>query len=245
MQDREGPRQGTAWFARETAVAQHLTRHGAPVIPLHPDLPPGPHEHLGFPMNFWVYVQRVPASPAPQAIGRTLRQCHDILAGFEHPLPFLGILSETLDILDVRRLRPGGSDFPAPVHAMLRDRIASSQAALRQFPARPLHGDAHLGNLMHTTRGLLLTDWEDTFTGPVEWDVASLIWNAEILERDTATVRAILDAYGPIDPVALRQAMIARAAVITAWYPILYPQPDADRREKLRLRLEWLEANAE
>jgi len=53
VQDSDGPRRGTEWFARENAIAQHLTKHGAPVIPLHPDLPPGPHEHLGYPMNFW------------------------------------------------------------------------------------------------------------------------------------------------------------------------------------------------
>jgi hypothetical protein len=35
---------------------------------------------------------------------------------------------------------------------------------------------------------------------------------------------------------------VARAAVITAWYPILYPKPNADRQEKLRRRIEWLAA---
>src|SRR6478735_12183521 len=66
VQDRDGPRQGTEWFARENAIAQHLTQHGAPVIPLHPDLPPGPHEHLDYPMNFWEFVTAIdtPADPA-------------------------------------------------------------------------------------------------------------------------------------------------------------------------------------
>src|ERR1700752_3257083 len=63
VQDREGPRQGTEWFARENAIAQHLTGHGAPVIPLHSDLPAGPHEHLGYPMNFWEFVTRIDAEP--------------------------------------------------------------------------------------------------------------------------------------------------------------------------------------
>jgi aminoglycoside/choline kinase family phosphotransferase len=100
-----------------------------------------------------------------------------------------------------------------------------------------------MGNLMHTTRGLLWTDWEDAFSGPVEWDVASLIWNAQILEEDHATVRAILDAYGPVDESALRQSLVARAAVMTAWYPILYPNPDAERQAKLSRRIAWLEEN--
>jgi streptomycin 6-kinase len=236
VQDRDGPRQGTEWFTRENAIAQHLTEHGAPVIPLHPDLPPGPHEHSGYPMNFWEFVIRIASEPEPQEIGRTLRQCHDLLRSFPQPLPNLGILAETLTILDQRDL------FPLSTQRMLIERLASSTDALRSFPTQPLHGDAHMGNLMNTTRGLLLTDWEDAFSGPIEWDVASLIWNAQILDQDYSTVAAILDAYGPLNSDALQQSMIARAAVITAWYPILYPNPNEDRRTKLQRRIEWLES---
>ena len=229
VQDRDGPRQGTDWFARENAIAQHLTEHGAPVIPLHPALPPGPHEHLGYPMNFWEFVTRIDVEPDHGEMGRTLRQCHSILRSFPKPLPVLGILTETLAILEDR---PSGSDrelFPAHTQGMLYDRITSSLDVLRQFPAQPLHGDAHMGNLMNTTSGLLWTDWEDAFSGPVEWDVASLIWNAQILDEDHAAVRAILDAYGPVNECALQQSIVARAAVMTAWYPILYPNPNAER----------------
>ena len=241
VQDSEGPRQGTDWFARENAIAQHMTRNGAPVIPLHPDLPPGPHEHLGYPMNFWEFVTRIDAEPEAAAVGHTLKRCHEVLRSFSEPLPVLGILTETIAILDDREKRPEGSDFPSPTHRILRDRITSSFEVLQSLPAQPLHGDAHMGNLMNTTRGLLLTDWEDAFSGPVEWDVASLIWNAEILDEDHATVRTILDAYGPVNARALRQSLIARAAVITAWYPILYPNPNADRQDKLKRRIDWLE----
>ena len=235
VQDRSGPRQGTDWFARENAIAQHLTVQGAPIIPLHPDLPPGPHEHGGYPMNFWEYVTRVENAPDPTEIGRTLRQCHEILRTFPEPLPSLGILTETLRILETRQL------FPASIQRMLSDHIMHSFEVLSAFPAQPLHGDAHMGNLMQTTRGLLWTDWEDCFLGPVEWDVASLIWNARILEEDHATVATILEAYGPIDDRALEQSLIARGAVISAWYPILYPNPDADRQSKLKRRIAWLE----
>ena len=50
--DLGGPRQGTEWFARENAVACYLAGAGAPVIPMHPAIPPGPHERLGYPINF-------------------------------------------------------------------------------------------------------------------------------------------------------------------------------------------------
>lgn len=238
VQDREGPRQGLEWFQRENAIAQHLTQLGAPVIPLHPDLPPGPHEHLGFPMNFWEFVTRTELEPEPRALGKTLRQCHDHLKSFAPPLPVLGILTETLSILEKRVL------FPPKTQRMLVARLAESTEALRRYPVRPLHGDAHMGNFMNTTRGLLLTDWEDAFAGPIEWDVASLIWNARILDEEHETTQGILDAYGPVNSHALQQSLVARAAVITAWYPILYPDPDQERQIKLQRRIEWLEGLA-
>lgn len=239
VQDTSGPRQGTGWFARENAIAAHLTRQGAPVIPLHPDLPPGPHEHLGYPLNFWQFVTRVEAEPVPREIGRTLQQCHAVMRTFAEPLPKLAIITESMEILRERPL------FPAATQQMLLDHLAASMEVLGQFPHQPLHGDAHMGNLMNTTIGLLWTDWEDTFAGPLEWDVASIIWNAQILEEDHETVRQILDAYraagGEIDERPLRQCLIARAAVVTVWYPILYPNPNADRQDKLRRRIAWLE----
>lgn len=239
VQDRNGPRQGTEWFARENAIAQHLTQHGAPVIPLHPNLPPGPHEHLGYPMNFWEFVTSTGTDPQPGEIGRTLRQCHEVLRSFPESLPALGILTETVAILQDREL------FPSRTQRMLFERLTSSLEKLRHLPAQPLHGDAHMGNLMSTTRGLLWTDWEDTFSGPVEWDVASLIWNAQILDEDHATVGAILQAYGPVNQSALQECFVARAAVMTAWYPILYPNPSPERQSKLNRRIEWLEHSVE
>lgn len=236
VQDRDGPRQGTEWFARENAIAQHLTENGAPVIPLHSGLPPGPHEHLGYPLNFWEFVTRIDAEPDPHEIGLTLKRCHEVMKTFPQPLPRLAIISESLAILDSREL------FPASTQEMLRKHLQASLEVLAMYPQQPLHGDAHAGNLMITTRGLLWTDWEDTFAGPVEWDVASIIWNAQILDEDHATVTAIRESYGPVDERALQQCLVARAAVITAWYPILYPNPDADRQEKLRRRIGWLEA---
>jgi hypothetical protein len=238
VQDLDGPRNGTAWFARENAIAAHLSQRGAPVIPLHPDLPPGPHLHLGYPLNFWQFVTRIEAEPGVEEIGRTLHRCHQILRDFPEPLPPLGILSESLEIVQNRDL------FPSDTQTLLRDHLERSVEILGRFPHQPLHGDAHPGNLLHTTRGLLWTDWEDAFSGPVEWDLASIIWNARVLEQDHATADGILNAYrdsgGELQKEALEQSMIARAAVMSAWYPILYPNPDASRRAKLKRRLDWL-----
>lgn len=239
--DRDGPRQGGAWFEREIAVAKHLAERGAPVIPIHPHLPPGPYEHLGYTLNFWQFVIILDEEPDPAETGRTLHQCHTLLRGYTGPLPELSIPAESLALLDTLEER---SLFPPDILNLLRDRLESCLEALRQFPHQPLHGDAHPGNLLNTTLGLLWTDWEDTFPGPVEWDLASVIWNARLLENDQRTAAAVIESYqrsgGTINAEALNQSLIARAAVMSAWYPILYPNPSPERQAKLRHRLDWL-----
>ncbi|MEK7951005.1 aminoglycoside phosphotransferase family protein [Luteolibacter soli] len=242
VQDRDGPRQGMAWFARENAVAQHLAKHGAPVIPMHPDIPPGPHEHLGYPINFWRFVTRIDEEPKPEAVGRTLFHCHQVLSAFTESLPQLAIITEAIHLLETLERR---DLFPKATLELLDRHLTNSVNVLAVLPHRPLHGDAHYGNLMNTTDGLLWTDWEDTFAGPVEWDLSSIIWNARIIDEDHDTADGILEAYqeaarGPIDRTALWQSMIARAAVMSAWYPVLYPDPSPERREKLKFRLDWL-----
>ena len=238
VQDVNGPRQGTEWFARENAIALHLTQNGAPIIPLHSGLPPGPHEHLGYPMNFWQFVTSTNTPPLLSEIGRTLHQCHILLSSFSSPLPKLAILSESLSILRTRDL------FPKDTLDRLVRHLTQAIDILHTAPHQPLHGDAHMGNLMQTTDGLLWTDWEDTFSGPIEWDLASIIWNAQILDEDHDTVDQILSSYiqagGQINPDYLHQSLIARAVVMISWYPILYPNPNADRQGKLQRRLDWL-----
>lgn len=244
--DLDGPRKGTGWFEREIAVAQYLAEHGAPVIPVHPALPPGPYQHLGHTLNFWRFVTTIDAEAAPAAIGTTLYRCHELLRSLPRTLPHLAIPAESLALLDTLEQR---ALFPPSTLRLLRDRLASSVGVLEKLPRQPLHGDAHPGNLLNTTLGLLWTDWEDTFQGPVEWDLASIIWNARILDRDHETADAILGAYqqagGNIDPDALRHSLVARAAVMSAWYPILYPDPSPERRRKLQFRLDWLASGPE
>ena len=239
--DLGGPRQGTEWFARENAVACYLAGAGAPVIPMHPAIPPGPHERLGYPINFWQYVSRVGEEPVPQDVGRSLYRCHELLRSYPEPLPELAILTESLALLETLQR---SELFPPETLRLLRDKLTSALEALRRFPVQALHGDAHPGNLMNTTLGLLWTDWEDTFAGPVEWDLASIIWNARILGEDRQAADEILSAYraegGEVNTEALDHCMVARAAVMSAWYPILYPDPSSGRRAKLQSRLDWL-----
>jgi thiamine kinase-like enzyme len=236
--DPAGPRGGTAWFARETAIAAHLSLQNAPVVPLHPELPQTAFEEQGFAINFWEFVTITDVEPDPAEIGATLFQCHAMLRSFPEPLPPLAILHETHSLLEA------DTHFTPDILALLRRHLERSIALLAAHPHQPLHGDAHMGNLMMTTRGLLWSDWEDAFSGPVEWDLASVIWNAKLLDHDPLKADAILAAYceagGSFDPIALDQSLVARAVVMSAWYPVLYPNPSPERIAKLRWRLDWL-----
>lgn len=245
VQGADGLRKSTEWFEREIAVAEHLTLAGAPVIPLHRALPPGPHLHAGYPMNFWEYVQATQAPVDLADAGSRLALCHQCLRSLQRPLPVLAILEESLRVAE--RVEKDGLLEPAAL-AMLRGFVRRGLRDLHSDRMQILHGDAHLGNLLPTTRGLLWTDWEDAFVGPVEWDVASAVWNARFLHEDTAAAESFLAGYraggGSIRPELMEACFEARAAVISIWYPVLYPHPDPARREKLTSRLRWLAARA-
>src|SRR5205085_10538471 len=60
--------------------------------------------------------------------------------------------------------------------------------------AQALHGDAGIGNLLRTDKGLLWNDLEDVCTGPVAWDVAGLIGSARSRGESDDFVGEVLDA---------------------------------------------------
>ncbi len=243
VQDVDGPRRGLDWFRRENALVRHLTRRSAPIIPLHTALPPGPYEEDGYALSFWEFVEkREDLSPDPREMGRALRACHAALEGFEGELPELGILEETLGMMGLLRERAlFGEGHLELLEKGLREGFRNLGVGQRQA----LHGDAHPGNALMTRQGVLWTDWEDAFVGPVEWDLASLLWNAKHLEADGSFEAEVFRGYreggGCWEEERLEEAYAARAAVMTAWYPLLYPKLEGERGRKLEARLLWLE----
>lgn len=61
---------------------------------------PGPHEHLGYKLNFWQYVTAIDSEADPAAAGTTLHHCHEILRSFTGLLSELAILTESLTVME-------------------------------------------------------------------------------------------------------------------------------------------------
>ncbi|GLW11193.1 hypothetical protein Misp01_63210 [Microtetraspora sp. NBRC 13810] len=199
-------------LAREVAVVSHLHEAGAPVVPVSDLLPAKPFERDGVAMSFWTYVEHDPDRRLePAEVGRALAELHDALRGYPGELPHLGpALEETAHLLDVL----AGTGFDAEALAELRAAHGRLSEELRRpyGAVQALHGDAHPGNLLATGEGLLWTDFEETCSGPVGWDLACLR-RSRLLDGGEA-----VRAYGadPEDP-AYRLVAEARSLQGTLW----------------------------
>lgn len=220
------------WFAEVVALARFLADAGAPVAPPAADVDPGPHVHDGLLVELWTYVDHDHARFDAVAAGRSLRELHEALATYSGPLP-------TYDRLDeVGRLLPSltASEYVS----------AEDLSALREAHARltaepvldgvPIHGDAHFRNILWSAAGPLWTDLENVCAGPVEYDLAAVVW------RRLEGMEQALAAYGGYDPDILERVMPFLALLLAAW---TIPVVERDRwseggRTELRRRLDWV-----
>ncbi|MBE9013422.1 aminoglycoside phosphotransferase family protein [Pseudanabaenaceae cyanobacterium LEGE 13415] len=231
-------RVGDAWFAREVAVARHLTAAGAPIIPLSAEIEPGPHQHLGLVLSFWKFVQILDQPFDPFQAGRALRVCHAALEDFQGTLPILALISEAQQLLDQLIAQ---SEFDA-IDVEMLSRVSQRVAhQMQQLPMQPLHDDPHSGNVLNTTHGVVWTDWEDVMIGPVEWDLASLVAAPWVFGTDRDKAEVALDGYGrSFSDEALNWCIEARTFVALVWSIILHRQhPSLERQARIERRLQW------
>jgi hypothetical protein len=220
------------FLARDLSVAGFLASRGAPVVPPSREILPGPHSCAGFTMTFWEYTAPAPHQQTTDAeAGSLLKQLHAVLKDYPGPLPYLNpVLGEIPQFLAY--LERSGELEPAH---LARLRGSAQQLALRlRDPAGPvqaLHGDAHPSNLLKTTRGLLWTDFEDTCSGPVAWDVACLARNP------AGGVAALAGYQAAPDREELQPYLAARELQGVLWSAVLasrFPQDRARAREWLQ-----------
>jgi hypothetical protein len=214
------------WLSREVSVLRFLAPFGLAVAPS-PSIDPGPHRSDGLWMTFWGWVEHERSSRLCDAerLGGALRRLHDALS------LFAGELGEFVDVQrDIerlhRQLRPSAMLTAERIDSLRERLLALSKSVFAtSLPTQALHGDASLSNLLLTPAGLIWNDFEDTFRGPVHWDLVGYVMSVEARGADSAFVERVLDAYGWADPRDLVPFAAAHEVYDEIWR--LY---DAQRR---------------
>lgn len=153
---------------KETGVARWLQAHSFPAVRLaRVDQPVIVHE---MPVTFWEVIEESDEPTTSADLGRMLHDLHSL------PAPDFSLPRFTPMPKVERRLANIGNALPPAERQFLseRKRQLEDQYSALQFAlgCGPIHGDAHAGNLMRDTHGLVrLIDFEDFCWGPREWDV--------------------------------------------------------------------------
>jgi hypothetical protein len=227
------------WLAREVAVAVFLAQRTDEVVAPSDLLPPGPHERDGLWMTMWTFVPHDSHAPMPEAgeLGRSLRDLHAALAGFQGDLAPVSEIRDWLGRL-LAELRPSGSLTQEDID-WLRFKLDALTPAVFEssLPAQALHGDVAISNLLHTDGGLVWNDLEDVCVGPVAWDLAGLVSSARSRGQSEAFVEELVAAYG--DPgVDLGAFLEAHALYDVIWQGSGGPdRPQAMKRAAASLAL--------
>ncbi len=222
-----------ARLRRELIVARFLAERGAPIVGLAADVPPGPHFVAAFAMTFWELVPHIPAEEDNAKhiahAAAALRCVHQGLADFPGELPnFFAKIDQCRGLLQAQSalpaLAPDDRQFLLEVYDRLR-------IALDRSPVRlvPIHGDAHLGNVLITSDRALWNDLEDVCLGPREWDIG---WLPE----------AQLAAFEPLDRYALVVLGYLRSLCVSVWCWDLAHVPE--KREAAEFHLGHLREQA-
>jgi aminoglycoside phosphotransferase (APT) family kinase protein len=160
-------------------------------------------------VTFWSYVdhRRAEAADAP-AVGRSLRALHEAVRSADLTLVRFDRLDETQRVAE--RLDHPDRSLMLEAIAAARERIAQLELV-----EQPIHGDAHLRNVLITADGPLWADLENACRGPVEYDLACLAWRTKVHGWDGGP--EALAAYGPHDAELVEELMPVLAAFLVPW----------------------------
>ncbi|BAZ37315.1 stress response kinase A [Calothrix sp. NIES-4101] len=236
-------RQGNTWLKRELKITQHLAKSGAPIVPPSSLISPQIYKHQGLFLSFWEFVEILKEPVNPVIVGQKLQECHAALLDFPGELPILEPIKESQHILPQliakNAFNPADAELLQKVCETLTNKL-ETQVANNLLKMQPVHGDANFSNVLNTTQGVLWTDWEDTFIGWLEWDLACLIARSHIIPTEIEKASAALQGYGKdIDQNLLNLLVETRMFQTVLWNFIMASQ-DSQSLERMQMRLQWL-----
>jgi len=215
-------------------LARFLADAGLPVSPPVDDVDPGPHVGAtGRPMTLWRHLELLDKRASARDAGRSLRGLHEAMAAYEGPLRHVGPVEEIGRLADL--LDSHGEAADASTIRALVQRLD-----LPDGPVQALHGDAHLGNVRMTADGLRWLDWEESWRGPVAWDLASLEHRRATFDELHRETRRAFDGYGPYDADAV-EAWLPVVSLWAASWGLVGELDGLGWRSSARRRLAWAE----
>lgn len=207
------------WLEREVSVLRFLAPSGVAVA-TSPLIAPGPYQHDGLWMTFSEWIPDIGHRnhlDDAERLGRALRNLHDELRTFNGDLGGLQALREAIERLH-GQLRATDAVEAGRISSLGAQLHALDEVVFKlRLPTQALHGDVSLSNLLHTPRRLVWNDFEDTFRGPVHWDVAGYVISLRARGLSSSFVRRTLDAYGWGDERELSPFMAAHAVYDEIW----------------------------
>jgi Ser/Thr protein kinase RdoA (MazF antagonist) len=129
-------------------------------------------------------------------LGRTLQSLHGQLRQFTGELGNLDELHGRIERL-LLQLRPVDAHGVAMISALKARLDALVPVVFKSdLPSQALHGDVSLGNLLRLPDRWLWNDFEDTFRGPVNWDLAGFVGSLHRQGASSSFVQEMLEGYG-------------------------------------------------
>ena len=96
-------------------------------------------------------------------------------------------------------------------------RAFATRVDVADGPVQAIHGDAHLANVLATKGGHVWIDWEESWRGPIEWDLATLDHRRLVFGEQVEPIGQALAEYGTIDTAAVDAWAPAVALWALAW----------------------------
>ena len=154
---------------KEVAVAKWLSEveyPGALVV----DLPAQPIEINGHPVTFWQFITGDEAMPEDvSTLAQLLRRFHALPVPERFDLPKFEVDQRVVKRLEKSPVSTADKDYLLAKFEEVCQEVADLDFPLSESP---IHGDAHIKNVMCSDGNSILIDFENVGYGQPEWDLA-------------------------------------------------------------------------
>jgi hypothetical protein len=203
------------WLEREISLVSYLASVGASVMPPSDLVPPGPHVVGGWALTAWAFVEHE-RGVVPDGLTTlsALDELHVAMLGYPDELPLLNPVAEDLDLAIRFGLARGviGAAQAADLRGRRDDLVGQLGADGAAIQAQ--HGDAFPRNMLMTSSGPIWIDFEDCCSGPVLWDLATLVRTLVREDGDDEVARIVRRRIGA---ERLNRAIELRQIQIDVW----------------------------